>query len=310
MALGSRLRRLADLLAFDAQKVYQLYEVDLDPRWFPVFYMLTQKESAAITELAEDIGQSHPAVSQVVREMVKANVVETKKCPEDARVNRVALTAKGRAVGERLAVQCPDVGTAVAKLLSAASSDLWAELDAVEYELSQKGMYERVSDVRKEREGQDVEIVPYSPKYKKAYKDLNVAWITKHFQMEEEDHKALDTPKEKIINQGGYIAIALHNNKAIGTCALIKMTKDSHTQGSYELAKMAVDDSMKGKGVGYQLGQHMIDKARELGAKRVYLESNTELKPALNLYRKLGFKRVTGGSSPYQRCNIQMELVL
>jgi N-acetylglutamate synthase-like GNAT family acetyltransferase len=305
MALGSRLRRLADTLTVDAERLYQLYGVEIDPRWFPVFYMLTNKKSAAITELAEDIGQTHPAVSQVVREMIKSKVVVANKCPEDARVNRVSLTARGQAISKHLTPQCADVTIAVNEIFEMAGTDLWAELDAVEYELSQKSLYERVSEVRKKRESQNTMIVPYAPKYKKAFKELNVAWIQKHWELEQSDLKALDKPKENIINQGGYIAIAVHENIAVGTCSLINMG-----DGSFELAKMAVDDTMKGKGVGYQLGWHIVDKARELGAKRIYLESNTALIPALNLYRKLGFKRVTGPSSPYDRCNIQMELVL
>ncbi len=131
MALGSRLRRLADVLTADAQKLYQLYGVEIDPRWFPVFYMLANKESAAITELATDIGQSHPAVSQVVREMTKANVVEANKCPEDARVNRVSLTVRGKAISKRLFPQCADVNIAVDDIFKAVGTDLWAELDAV-----------------------------------------------------------------------------------------------------------------------------------------------------------------------------------
>jgi DNA-binding MarR family transcriptional regulator/N-acetylglutamate synthase-like GNAT family acetyltransferase len=305
MALGSRLRRLADTLTTDAERLYQLYGVEIDPRWFPVFYMLLNKKSAAITELAEDIGQTHPAVSQVVREMIKAKVVEANKCPEDARVNRVSLTPRGKAISKRLSPQCADVNIAVDEIFTAAGTDLWAELDAIEYELGQKSLYERVSNTRKVRESQSTEIVPYSPKYKKAYKKLNEAWIEKHWELEQSDHKALDKPKENIINQGGYIAIAVHEGEAVGTCSLINMGDDS-----YELAKMAVDDIMKGKGVGYQLGWHVMAKARELGAKRIYLESNTVLIPAINLYRKLGFKRITGPSSPYDRCNIQMELIL
>ena len=58
------------------------------------------------------------------------------------------------------------------------------------------------------------------------------------------------------------------------------------------------------------LGKALLDRAREVGATRVYLESNTILEPAIHLYRKLGFKRVEGGASPYDRCNIQMEVRL
>jgi hypothetical protein len=45
-----------------------------------------------------------------------------------------------------------------------------------------------------------------------------------------------------------------------------------------------------------------------MGANRVYLGSNTQLRPAINLYTKLGFKKITGHASPYERADIHMEL--
>ncbi|MNU10588.1 hypothetical protein D3C72_2578290 [compost metagenome] len=47
-----------------------------------------------------------------------------------------------------------------------------------------------------------------------------------------------------------------------------------------------------------------------MGGKKLYLESNTNLKPAIRLYEKLGFKKVTGNLSPYKRVDIQMALDL
>jgi ribosomal protein S18 acetylase RimI-like enzyme len=73
---------------------------------------------------------------------------------------------------------------------------------------------------------------------------------------------------------------------------------------------MGVSPKTQGLGIGYLLGRACIEKARALGARRVYLESNTRLKPAINLYHKLGFRKVAGPPSPYERCDIQMELVL
>ena len=58
------------------------------------------------------------------------------------------------------------------------------------------------------------------------------------------------------------------------------------------------------------IGQATIEKAKEIGAKKVYLETNSVLKPAISLYYKLGFKDVEGYDSPYNRCNVQMELPL
>ncbi|GAA6768016.1 hypothetical protein AAFH68_39680 [Flavobacterium sp. CGRL1] len=73
---------------------------------------------------------------------------------------------------------------------------------------------------------------------------------------------------------------------------------------------MAVSPKAQGKNIGWLLGQGIVKTARELGAKKIYLESNTILKPAINLYYKLGFEKVFGLETPYKRCNIQMELVL
>ncbi len=79
---------------------------------------------------------------------------------------------------------------------------------------------------------------------------------------------------------------------------------------TYELSKMAVAEKVRGKGIGWLLGQAATNKARELGAKTVFLESNTVLEPAIRLYQKLGFRKVVGQPSPYKRANIQMELKL
>jgi GNAT superfamily N-acetyltransferase len=149
--------------------------------------------------------------------------------------------------------------------------------------------------------------VDYTPKYQKAFRDLNEAWIRQYFKLEEADYKALDNPKNYILKSGGHIYVALYNDVPVGVCALIKMDDPVY---DFELAKMAVSPQAQGKNIGFLLGQAIIKKARSLGASRLYLESNTILVPAINLYHKLGFKKVVGHATPYERCNIQMELIL
>lgn len=150
----------------------------------------------------------------------------------------------------------------------------------------------------------EVRIVDFSLQHQKAFRDLNEEWISKYFKMEESDFKALDHPQEYILNKGGYIIIAEYFGVPIGTCALIKI------DNGFELAKMSVSETVQGKGIGKLMGNHVIGKARELGAARIYIESNRILTPAITLYERLGFKEVHGVASPYERCNIQMELIL
>lgn len=153
----------------------------------------------------------------------------------------------------------------------------------------------------------NIEIVDYQPIYKKAFKALNVAWISTYFEMEEADYKALDHPQTYILDKGGYIAIALLNEVPVGTCALLKM---NHEQFDFELAKMAVSPEAQGLGIGHQLGKKVIEKAKALGARSLFLESNTKLQPALRLYKKLGFQEMEHIPTPYERCDIQMQLNL
>ncbi|WP_343485902.1 GNAT family N-acetyltransferase [Allomuricauda sp. d1] len=153
----------------------------------------------------------------------------------------------------------------------------------------------------------DIKIVDYNDSYRNAFKALNQEWIEKYFKMEAMDHHYLDHPKENILEQGGYIVVALLGEEPIGVCALVK---SNYERFDYELTKMGVSPKAQGKGIGYLLGKAIVDKARDLGANNIFIESHTVLGPALNLYKKLGFTVIEGVDSPYERSNIQMELVL
>lgn len=305
MALGSRLRRLSDLLTEEASKIYALYDIAMQPKWFPVFYVLSGGGEKTITEIAQEIGHTHPSVSQIVREMAKKGYVKEKKGKKDGRKNFVTLSPAGEVIHEKMQDQFRDVGAAVENAMKETQYDLWKAIAEWEFLLEQKSLLRRVQEEKKERESQTVQIVEYAPEHAAAFKTLNEQWITTYFKMEPEDHKALDHPKDYILKKGGHILMAIYQDKPVGTCALIKM-KD----GGYELAKMAVAPDVRGKSIGFLLGRAVIAKAKANGAKRVYLESNTILKPAINLYHKLGFKKITGPPSPYERANIQMELRL
>lgn len=307
VALGSRLRLMTASFTDDASKIYELYGVDFNPKWFPVFYTLAEDREITITEIANEIGHSQPSVSKIIQEMIVAGILEEGIKTEDKRKNNVVLTKKGIEISEKIKQQLLDIDVAVEGLISEAKHNLWAAVEEWEFLLQQKSLFKRVSDQKKLRESKNVEIVEYDSKYKEAFKALNVEWISNYFEMEESDYKALDNPEDYIINKGGKILVALYENEPVGVCALIKSNVADY---DFEMAKMAVSPKAQGKSIGWLLGKAIANKAKELGAKKIYLESNTILKPAINLYYKLGFEKVFGLETPYKRCNIQMELVL
>ncbi|MEX6690552.1 helix-turn-helix domain-containing GNAT family N-acetyltransferase [Danxiaibacter flavus] len=307
MALGSRLRLLTARITADAAKIYELYDNEFSPKWFPVFFVLYQDGEKTITEIADEIGHSQPSVTKIIKEMEVAGLVFTNIESKDKRRNLVGLTAKGTTLSARIKIQTADIDIAIEEITKEASHDLWEALAEWEFLLDKKSLLKRVQEQKKLRESKDVRIVDYTPQYKTAFKALNEEWISAYFEMEEADYKALDNPEEYILNRGGRIFVALYKDEPLGVCALIKTDDPGY---DFELAKMAVSPKGQGKSIGYLLGKEAINKARELRASKIYLESNTILKPAINLYYKLGFQKIAGRTTPYKRCNIQMELDL
>src|SRR6202012_725911 len=118
MALGSRLRRLSELITDQASKVYRLYDIDMQPKWFPVFHALTTGDEKSITQIAQEIGHSHPSVSTIVKEMTKKGLVQESLNKTDGRKNYIKLSEQGLAINEKIQDQYADVNTAIENALN------------------------------------------------------------------------------------------------------------------------------------------------------------------------------------------------
>ncbi len=151
---------------------------------------------------------------------------------------------------------------------------------------------------------QQVTILEYKPEYQPWFEKFNRDWIEKHFWMEPIDIVVLQNPEEHIIKKGGSIIMASCDKEMAGTVALKYVEP-----GVYEFTKMAVDEKFRGQKVGLLLSEAAIAKARQLGAHKIILYSNTVLAPAISLYRKLGFKAIPV-DAVYKRSDIKMELIL
>lgn len=143
----------------------------------------------------------------------------------------------------------------------------------------------------------------FQPQLSNDFKELNLEWIAKYFTVEEHDVEQLSNPKTYIVDKGGEVLFALYDGSVVGTCALIKTSETE-----YEMAKMAVSPNYRGLHIGYKLGEYFKQKAKEMGAKRIWLESNRILTPAISLYKKLGFKEIPIDYTPYARADIRMEV--
>src|SRR5690606_2560216 len=170
MALGSRLRLIANTITDDASKIYELYDVDFSPKWFPVFFVLSENGENTITEIANKIGHSQPSVTKIIKEMAKAGLVKDNLKSKDKRRNVVKLTEKGLSLSDPIIKGiCADVDVAIDGIIAEATHNLWEALEEWEFLLEQKSIFKRVQEQKKLRESKDVQIVPYEPQYKNAF---------------------------------------------------------------------------------------------------------------------------------------------
>ncbi len=151
-----------------------------------------------------------------------------------------------------------------------------------------------------------IDIVTYRDEYAPAFDRLNRAWLVSGNFLEAADEVYLAAPRARIIEPGGEIFFALHDDAVIGTAAAIP-----HGAGVYELGKLAVDPSSQGRGLGRMLTNAVIEYARTHNARCVVLTSSTRLTVALALYRSLGFQeRPCPPGFGYETADVYMELAL
>lgn len=147
---------------------------------------------------------------------------------------------------------------------------------------------------------------PFRPGDEAAFRDINLEWIERFFAVEAKDREVLGNPYKYILDPGGAILLAEDGETPLGAVALMMMG-----DGSVELAKMGVRPEAQGRGAGRMLIAAALATAREMGMKRVYIETNSKLGPALKLYHDAGFQPLKQTvPSPYARADVQLELFL
>ncbi len=306
LAMGSRLRRLSDYIMQEGTEIYKSHRIDFDPKWFPVYYLLSTNDHLSITEIADQLGVSHPAVIKNAKELEKIGYLESVQDKADKRRRLLSLSPSGRRLLPEMQIVWKDIAGSFSEVIQAQNEHLLKAVMEVEQAFREERFTARVRKFRDARMLQAIEIIGYKPAYGSYFKAFNYAWIEHYFSVEPIDIEALEHHQKKIIKPGGCILFAKMAGKIVGTCALKKFPDDS-----YELTKMAVTEAAQGKQVGKKLGLAILEKARSLGAKTVFLESNRKLIPALTLYRRLGFVEVSRGQdteSEYQRSDIRMEI--
>jgi DNA-binding MarR family transcriptional regulator len=300
LLLGSRLRKVSEALYAGVDEVYRSAGVDLPSRCFPILFLLRDQGRLGISELAAKLGQTHPAVSQMSRKLLRHEVVREMPDPKDDRRRLLSLSARGRGVMTRLEPVWKAIVAAAADLES--DHPLSQHLTAVDQALEIRGFAARIRSRLDDRAA--VEVIPFARRYAADFKRLNLEWLEKYFRVEPIDEQVLSRPLE-ILRKGGAIFLARHRGAIVGTCALLNAGDDR-----FELSKMAVTGTHQGLGIGRRLVQAVVAEYLARGGRELFLESNSKLTPAVTLYESAGFVHAARPApSHYERGDVYMVYV-
>jgi len=153
LGLGSRLRRLSERLNESVNRIYQDQEVVFEPYWFPIVYLLHKRKQLSVTEIAETLHLTHPAVIHSVKKLSEQGYLKSRNDKNDRRRNILSLSPKGHSVVKKLMPVWTHIQEKTDEMLNEADSNLLEIIDQIESALDKKEYYERFYDAQNINEG-------------------------------------------------------------------------------------------------------------------------------------------------------------
>ncbi|MCR9164032.1 MAG: GNAT family N-acetyltransferase [Nannocystaceae bacterium] len=310
LALGSRLKRLAERLQADAAKAHARMGYPMKPAQFPLLAALDTRGPLTVSEAVDALGVSQPAVTRTLGSLIALDLVETERDANDSRVKRIRLTHEGEMLLLRMKLELwPAIDQAAGSLTAGAGGDFLAMVGHIEAALETQSLEQRTIEAQS-----DLRIVPFEKSLAPAFAEITRAWVEDMFTLEPEDEAIIEDPTGRIIDRGGEILfVEAGDLGVVGTCALMP------SEGkAFELTKMGVLARARGKKAGAFLLEAVLERARSLHAKgaleSLFLLTNARCEAAIHLYEKYGFVHdaavLERSGARYSRCDVAMSYPL
>ncbi len=138
LAIAARMKRMSETIMRSGAEVYKYYGIDFEPKWFPLYYYLSEKGEGGIMEIADILKVTHPAIIQIAKELEKKGLINSKKSKDDARKRNLKLSKKGLEMLPNMQKVWEEIKKVNLKILNNQSNNLLAALEEIENNWEEK----------------------------------------------------------------------------------------------------------------------------------------------------------------------------
>ncbi len=222
LILGSRFKRLSDKYLSNVYRIYREQNIDFEPSWFSIFYLLDRYNQITITDISQMLDLTQSAISQMVSTLESKNLVKVEVHSRDKRVRVVSFTEKGK---ELLASVKP-----IWKLIKSKMREMLDEgdnskylldaLEEVELSFERKPLADRVLESL--REG-GYFFVKYQDDYYLPLKRILFDWM---FNFGAPDSSIVNSFKDTVERNRERILLAVRDREVVASVFGFKSKKD------------------------------------------------------------------------------------
>ena len=231
-------------------------------------------DGVEVRALRARLGLDSGYLSRVLRSLETQRLVTVRSSRSDGRVRHANLTKAGLAERQELDRRSDDLALRILEPLGERQrASLLAAMTEVE----------RLIEASMVKFGvEDPESADAKWCLQQYFEELNA-----RFDGGFDASKSRPTAPEEIRPPAGAFVIARLRGRPVG-CGLVKCQRG----GAAHIRRMWVAPSARGLGVGRRLLQELEQRAGELGARTVQLDTNKALSEAISLYQRAGYKKV------------------
>lgn len=146
LVLGSRLRKLSERLLNEVGNIYRNRNIDFEPGWFHIMYLLNENERLSVTQISDILQVSHPSVIQSIGVLESKGIIDISKDKKDKRKRMIELSESGKS----LLIEILPMWNRIDEMMNAFlaegefSRNILKAADEIEILLDQKNLSERL----------------------------------------------------------------------------------------------------------------------------------------------------------------------